>query len=912
MKKNLIAMAPHFPVLLLFAFIIGLFSTAFAKNSDASLEESLELRRIAEYWKEKDYKTVKSQIRDFLAKHPKNSYTDQLYAMLGDLSFQERNFLEAVANYDKIQGKEFRQHSQFHRLHCLYEVARYDDFISAADRFLKDPSAKADEINTVRFELGEIYFCMAYAPENQKRKKELMKVALSEYQQLMQTKYSDMTLLPQAQIFAFLEERQRAASLFILLSHKHQDKQEEYLFQAASLQIHFDKNAAIETFGTLYELGGKSAPKAAFNQLNLLFQEKRYRDFILKHDKAGKYITQDKASVIQYYLGKSLFLTHDYAKAIEPLTQCLASKALDRTQEKSALVSLIACAHEAKDLSLFERALVSLKAEFAHDDETANIVLMHAQLCRDKKEWSKARSGMRELLEMNPQHPQKEALLYDQALLLLQEEKWQESVFAFEAFLKEFPQSAYRTNALRQIVNCRLEDMKHASVGTEKVKKEQFLAVLNASLQEKKTFLPTEKQKMRYLLGKTQFELGNYDESISTLSEYVRDFSKDLSAADAYLLLAYAHYKGERDDIHFALNAEKALALNPKLQGAIDLHLTLFNTYLSLAGKAHDDEKTEMITRAADHLFLALDKPASQQNMRWLAGYYYKQYKSGKESATERTSYVLEKILGVEKNSFVFEITQQTLEKEAEALKLAELYKKTGRFKEDIQLLEALSKEYHTHPNFSWKYQRMAQFELGKAYLMTGDKEKASKSFEQLILSSSHVSSYFALAATVEKAKLDFSSLKSTDKHEDSQALQGICNTLKDVQIKRKLHSEPIHLEAALCYVECKSQLVPAPQRNSRMIFLLGQMKENFSSKGDPLVQQYFSAATQFPDKERLCHHYLTFIDIEIQRLRAEKTHHIPSLREAKEKLDALLPQTTEDALIQRILKSREALAKSL
>lgn len=883
-----------------------------AKNSDASLQESLEMRRIAEYWKEKDYKTVKLQIRDFLAKNQKSSYRDQLYAMLGDLYFQEKNYPEAAVSYDNIQGKEFRQKSQFHRLHCLYETGRQDEFIHASDLFLKDPNAKAEEINTIRFELGEIYFCKAYVPENEKKKKELMKAALSEYQQLMQTKYSDMTLLPQAQIFAFLEERQKAASLFLLLSHKNQSKQEDYLFQAASLQIHFDKNAAIETFGTIYQLEGKSASKAAFNQLNLLFQEKRYRDFVLAYDKAGKYISQDKFPLIQYYLGKSLFLTQDYARAIDPLTQCLASELSEGTQEKNALVSLIACATETQDLPLLEKALVSLKAKFAHDDETAHILLMHVQLCRDKKEWSKARSGIREILDINPQHSKRELLLYDNALLLLQEEKWQEGASAFEGFLKEFPQSPHRVNALRHTVNCRMADMRQASVGTEKIKKQQLLTVLNASLEEKKTFAPGEKQKMRYLLGKIQFELGNYEEAIGTLSEYVRDFSKDSTVADAYLLLAYAHYKEQRDEILFALNAEKALALNPMLPGARDLHLTLFNTYLSLTGKALSDEKTEMLCKAADHLFLSLDKPASQQNQRWLASYYYQQYKAGKEEAIERAVIVLEKLLGVKENAFAFAMTEQTLEREAEALKLGELYKKTGRFKEHVQLLEALCKEYKTHPEFQWKYQRMAEFELGKAYIATEEREKARKSFESLILSSSHIASYFAIAATVEKAKLDFSLLKGIDKNEDSPILQALCHTLKDMQIQRKLYSEPLHLEAALCYVECRSELVPALQKNAHAIFLLKQMKENFSAKDDPLVQQYFSAATQFPDKAQLCQHYLTFIDIEIQRLNAEEAHHVPLLRDAKEKLDQLLSQTNEEALIHRILKSREAVVKSL
>jgi tetratricopeptide (TPR) repeat protein len=889
-------------ILLVFA---TLFSPLSAKNPNASLEESLELRKIAEYWKEKDYKTVGVQIREFLNKHPESGYIDQLYAMLGDLYFQEKNFSDAAAAYDKIQGKEFRQKSQFNRLCSLYEIGKYDPFILASECFLRDPSAKVEQINAIRFALGEIYFCKGCAPENGKNKKELMKAALAEYSQVMQTKYCDQTLLPQAQIFTFLEEYQKAASLFALLSQKDQSKKEEYLFQVASSQLHFDKGKAIETFGSIYEINGKNGSKAAFNQLNLLFQEKRYTDFILAYDKAVKYISTDKRALVQYYLGKSLFLTRDYSKAIEPLTQSLASKTLDATQEKSTLITLIAVAKETQDLTLFEKALSTLKVKFGHDEETGNILLMCAQLCRDKKEWSKARSYITELLDLNPGHQQREALLYDTALLLSQEEKWQEAAAAFEALLKEFPQYSHCHNALRQIVFCRVEDAKRASLETDKVKKEQLLTALNTSMREKQSFTSLERQKLRYLLAKTQFELGKFDESIGNLSEYVKDFSKDATCAEAYLLLAYAHQKIERDDIHFVLNAEKALALNPKLQGTAELHLTLFNTYLGLAGKAPSDEKREMIGKAAEHLFFALDKPVNRENQRWLASYYYEQYQNGKEGAAQRATYVLEKLLDVKENLSTLSIAPQGLEKEGETLKLAELYRKTNRFKDCIQLLEALNKEQKTHSDFQWKYQRMAQFELGKAYLAIGEKEKAQKSFKELISSSSHVSSYFALAAAVEKAKLDFSLLKMGEKYENSSAVQAICNTLKDLQIKRKLHSEPIHLEAALCYVECKSGIAQEADRKKRAIFLLEKLKENFSASDDPLVQQYFSAAAQFPDKQRLCQQYLTFVDLEIQRLNAEETHDDLLFHKTQERLDQLLTQTTEDALIQRILKSK-------
>lgn len=887
--------------ILIFTFA-ALVSTLSAKSRDTtSLEESLQLRKIAEYWKEKDYKTAKNQILEFLNKNPKSAYADQIQAMLGDLYFQEQNYAEAAIAYGQIQGKEFQQKTQFRHLQSLYEEEKYEAFILLADLFVKDPNAKAEEINAINFELGEIYFTKAYRAEEGEQKRELMKSALAQYQLVMQTKYSDMALLPQAQILAYFGDYPKAAAVFTLLSQKDLSKKEDYLFQAASMQLHYDKDKAIETFNSIMELGGKTAGRAAFNQLNLLFQEKRYRDFILAHEAAIKYLPPDKIPLMEYFLGKSFYLTQDYARAAEPLAQCLAAKTLDRTAQKSALMTLIVCAKEMQDLVLFEKALTTIKAEFSQDEDTANILLMHVQLCRSKKEWSKARSDIQEILELNPRHPEREALLYDQALLLVQEGKWQEGASAFESFVKNFSQGPHCSNALRQIVNCRIEDVKHASPETARIKKQQLLYTLNHSLETHKIFSPAEKQKMRYLLGKTQFELEQYDEAIGNLSEYVKDFPKDSTCADAYLLLAYAHYKGTHDDMHFALNAEKALALNAHMQGALDLHLTLFNMYLGLAEKASGEEKAERIERAAEHLFLGLDKPAKLDNQRWLASYYFQQYKNGNHTAIERSIFVLEKLLEINENDLILTMKDRILEKEAETLKLAELYRNTGRHNSQVKLLEALTGEQKAHSEFSWKYQRMAQFELGRAYLTAGEKDKALRNFEELILTSSHSSSYFALAATVEKAKLEFSSLKKAEKNESSPTAMEICNAFKEVQIQRKLYSEPLHLEAALCYVECKSALAALPEQNDRMIFLLEQLKENYSAKEDPMVQQYFSAAEQYPDKEQLCRQYLTFIDLEIQRLQALKTKDGQLLRKTKEKMNTLLAETKEERLKQRI-----------
>lgn len=891
-----------FPVFLLAA--AGFFFNLDAKNIEASFEESLELRRIVEYWKEKDYNTAKIQIRDFLNKNPQSPFIDQLYAMLGDVHFNENQFKEALEAYEKIHSQEFRQKSAFQRLHCLYETGNLEALISSAPLFLKDPLSRSQEIYTVRFELAEAYFLKAHAPENENKKKDLLKAALFEYQQLMQTKFSDLTLLPQAQIYAYLEDSAKAASLYLLLASKEPAKKEEYLFQAASQMLHKDKKSAIDTFASIVDLQGKYASHAAFNQLNLLYQEKRYRDFILAQDKALKFIPQEKLPLIQYYLGKSFVQSGDPARAIDPLIHSLSSKSLDRVQEKNALLSLILCAKETQDFSLFEKVLAHLKREFTNDEETASIILMHAQICRDKKEWAKARADIQELLEIYPQYTKRETLTYDQALLLSQDEKWQEAASAFEAFIQEFPQSTNKTNALRHVVSCRLEDVRHASNETQRIKKQLLLQALSQALDDHKTFSAKERQKVRYLQGKIYFELDQYDEAIGEFSEYARDFQKDPTCADAYLLLSYSYLKGSRDEIHFALNAERALSLNPQLQGAIDLHLTLYNTYLSLAEKASVDEKKELIEKAADHLFLAIDKPISKDNQSWLAGYYFREFQKGKQTALTRAIAVLEKSLDWVAASNELLIEPQTLEMEGEVIKLADMYAKAGRLKEQAKLFEALLSQYQKHPEYHWKYQRMASFELGKTYLALDEKENALQTFENLISSSSHASSYFAIASQLEKVKLRYAMLGDLEKNENSKTVQMLCDTLKEIQIQRKLYSEPLHLEAALCYVEIKSDFLPEGQKKNRKRFLLEQIKQSYLSQDDPLVSQYFSAASQFPEKERLVRQYLEYVDAEILRLQAEVIRDPLLLNASKNSLDKLMKETHDEHLKKRILKT--------
>src|SRR5690242_17439659 len=88
---------------LLLTGMISCIGTLSATTKAASLQEGVELRRIAEYCKEKNYSMVKAQIQMFLSKHPHSDTSEGLYAMLGDILFSEKEYQSALAAYNRVK-----------------------------------------------------------------------------------------------------------------------------------------------------------------------------------------------------------------------------------------------------------------------------------------------------------------------------------------------------------------------------------------------------------------------------------------------------------------------------------------------------------------------------------------------------------------------------------------------------------------------------------------------------------------------------------------------------------------------------------------------------------------------------------------------------------------------------------------
>ncbi len=901
-----------------FSLVLLSASSLHAKPQERAhkIQDTVALRRIAEYWKEGDIASVKVQIRNFLATHTDGTYSDQLYAMLGDIFFHEKNYADALIAYREIRGKEFQKKCGFNQVHSYFMQGNDADAIAQAKIVLKEGVTDRGQEQILRYEMASSYFRLAQLNDSPLAKEALYRQALIEYKILAQTDYLDQILSPLSEIYAYFKEGEKAAAIYLKLAERFPEKREEFLFHAATWQVGFDENLAIETYGRIYRLGGSFAAEAACNQMNLLFRLKHYRELLIAQDDAFKHIPAEKMPLMHYYVGKSLVAIGSYAPAIVPLKLFTSTPHTDPELLKSALLSLMRCARETHDLALFDQILIHLKHAYPHEEETAQGLIIHAQLCKEKGDFARALEDLCQVAASFPDHPLKEAIAYDSAVLFAQNKQWAQGVQAFRSFIKHYPGSLKKGAAWRQLTLCQIEDTKQSTPLTEKIKQEDLVNVLSGALQQHKIFSQTEMQKVHYLLGKTTYEIGKYEDALETLSMFVLEYPEDPRCAEAHLLMAYCHLKGAQDQLLFTVEAEKTLALQPGHPEQSTLHLQLYNAYLALAQKESHDEKKALVNLAANHLFLAMDHPIKKENLLWLANYYYRSQEKDPQVFTRAVS-VLEHLLGVGGEIYRLKVSAGSLEMEAEAIKLSQLYDKAHRYLEKTRLLQALNTIYEHHPDHAWKYPRLCLFELAKAYEQLNKPQRAMQTYEFLIRSASHSTSYFATAAKLNIAKLQFSQIALPECHQD--AVHKILDTLKDLEIQRKLVTEPAHLEATLSYIEIKSALYPESERIEKTLHLLKRAREAFTNLDDPLVKDYFSAKNQFSDKLKLFQHYMQYFSAEEHRLDGMlklAQHETFRAKESKMKaliqLDALSQEPMHELLEKRVRQSREALNQSL
>lgn len=316
----------------------------------------------------------------------------------------------------------------------------------------------------------------------------------------------------------------------------------------------------------------------------------------------------------------------------------------------------------------------------------------------------------------------------------------------------------------------------------------------------------------RYFVA-TSAELRNQEQFIADLRALIEQpFLTADEKKEWEFLLAKTYFDlGQCKDVEtFCQLGETALTEKNPLIPSEHIRLSLFNAYI----------ERSLFEPAAEHLFEAFAAKAEikTENLLWLADYYF-------ENQPQRAAILLE-----------------NLPKDGPIVcKLARIYAKLGRPQDQVALLEKNTFQ-----------EREAELLLAEGYAKLGQWEKAEPLFDGIVEASSSMRSYVSASASLQ------SILRKIAKQEDPEKL---AVQLKDLVIQKTLANEPIHLEAALTYVNL---LGTSPEKRLQ---LLQRIKADFEKTDDLLSKDYHDARAKWPEKDQIYQQTMKRIDAEIAQL---------------------------------------------
>lgn len=882
----------------------ALFNPNALSADQPSEEESLFLRRIADFWEEGEYQIAKLQMEDFLRQFPNSSYSDTICVALADLYVREKNYATALEFYGKIRAPEMAKKVFLNRMQCLYSMQWYATLADECEVFLAqaDPSETELKLKATYLLAISLYQQCLNASKDPEQLKTLASRAKPYFSTLINSELSEDVSQAFAHLCCILDDYKSAAEIYLNLAEKNPDS-EQFLFQAALLQSKYDPNKALATFQTIVERGNEFANEAAFNQLVLYFDLGKFEEIIQKKEAALASVPEEKKGVVRLLVGKSLLSMKKYEEATTELIAFLDSTAVNETA-RPALLHLIEAAHQTNNKNLLEQSISRLRAINPSDPELPRALFTRVELLKRSEKIEEAVQELIHLLSEFPQFADRKQASFELAALASQKENWTLCRAQSLSFVKEYPNDEFTPFAWHFFAAAATK-LSGQEKPPETALRKALIEDLNFVI-ENSALSSEEKDNLSFSIAKTQFEIAQFSEAISRLEKLVvgKQFS---NLPNAKLLLALCYRDGQKDESKFQLLAESALKDGQTLIPNEQLHVSLFNSYI-----AKVDDDPSLIDLAAEHLRIAFEGKAEIQlpNLAWLADYAYSRYEKNPSYAPAAlqllTSFVDRTGLKPEM------MRSDTAYLEILFLNLSKLYLHERWFEHAVALLESVTTHYRQYPQVSWTYAKEVYLVLGECYLALGQPANALKAFETVLASSATKKGSAAATATLQCARLRLTSLLKNSPKPTLSEIAPIATLLKDLVLQKSLESEPMHLEAALDYVELQILNEDAPQKSEKRLALLTKMKSDFESQDDLLGKDYHAARVKLADKNKIYLSYIQFIESEILLAQADLLGESGAQKELQAKAKDLLLQLERMTLPQPIAERVQQRLQSL
>ena len=777
-------------------------------------EEPLALRRIADFWQEGEYQIAKGQIEEYLNAFPQSAYFATLSAALGDLFLREKNYSNALHYYSLILDEEWLHKTFLNRMQCLYHLEWYATLADACELFLAGPMEEEEMALQATYYLAiALYQQCLNASKNPELLEALALRAEPHFERLIQSRLSSEVSQAFAHLCCILKNFSKASDIYLDLAQKEEMNKEDFLFQAALLQSEFDKEKASETFQHIANLGEHRSQDAAFNHLVLQFERQRYAELVSAKDVLLEQISEEKTPRAHLLFGRSfLALKRNYEAMHELKTFIKSSPPYEEL--RAGLLPFLEAAQQTDDLPALYFAIERLDKE---DPELPKALFARAILLKKEGRIEEAKKELQALLSSDTSFDQKPQTVFELAHLEHHDKNWQACRAGSLFFIQHYPFHELAPFAWKYFISSSAE-LSAKEDPDQSFYKEQLVADLELLKESTPFFTEQEFCDWQFLLAKTHYALHAYEKAyaiLAPLSE--RSFPQ---RANAFLLMALLQKESSLE--LFCDYAEQALEQNADLIEIAQVHIALFNAYLE-----RSRQEPALLEIAADHLFSAFQKNGqlAPDNLLWLANYYYAQ-SSTSELAAGRAASLFEKYNPVKDVAY----------------QLAHLYSQQNRTEEQVLLLERQD-QTHLDPK--------SQLLLAEGYARLGQTKQASALFDSLVAAEPFIRSPTSASACLQLIRL-------TRTQEDFSRERAAAS-LKNLILQRNLANEPIHLEAALDYVDLQ-----AGSNVEKKLSLLIQAKEEFESASTLLSKDYQEARRKLPEKDLLYQAYLRLFDAEI------------------------------------------------
>jgi outer membrane protein assembly factor BamD (BamD/ComL family) len=825
-------------------------------------EEALFIRRIADFWQEGEYQIVKGQIEEFLNSYPDSSFTSPLHETLGDLYLREKNYKEALLQYAQVNDTAIADRVFPNRMQCLYELQWFATLADECESYLQkdslDPQAK---LHITYLMATALYQQCQNNPDGSEMAIRLAQRAKPYFQQLLASELSEEAAHAFVHLCCILGDLSTASQIYLGMAEQNGENREEMLFQAGLLQAEFDKAAALKTFSDLAALNGRRAGDALYNHLALSFEAGHFDKVLAQKEAILSTVSVNRRPEARLLLGRSYLQMKQYAEALQELSVYVAD-AVEGDSLRGALIDMLEAAYETDNLPYFETAFARLSGSFPDDPQVPAAMFARILLLKKNDRLSDVKDQIDTLMARYPASTQAQLALLERIHIDCDEKDWDSCLRRCRDFLRQFPSSSFTVSAYRFLVSagtaiaaCDHDDMAHREALVS-----DFEALIQLDADEAK------KIEWKTRLAQVLYELQRYDAAIEILRPIASLACPQ--KADAALLLAFCFRDGPHDCSLFCQWGEEALAQHSALLDEAALHIALFNGYLS----------QDAIKLATAHLYRALHlTEIDSGNLRWLADYYYEQSASDPSliaPALECTKKIIVPFLSTSPDPSI----------ERDMVHLAHLYGRLGRESEQIALLHDLKKEYEAHSEQPWKERSAVNLMLARYYAKSGDALKAIALYDEVIAANPTMRFEAPAAAALESARLKRAlfPLSAND-----PMTEQVLTQLKTLVLQRNLANEPIHIEAALEYVNLQSRPESSHYLEKRLA-LLSKLKTDFESSSDLLSFDYQNNRKALPEKDRFLQAYLHFVDADILRCQSQLAGNSALASQAKQLLQGI------------------------